>query len=488
MTQEVEPHIDEESGTVKSNVQRYLLILGFLISIAFVIGIYNAFQSDEEKALESEKEVPTEQKPEVATTKQEEVVDFNAQVSEEMRRIERKKKQEESQKALKQARADRVKSEQPYTQSVADKTPNKTEYDQFKQQVVNSGKVRNLTDIERLADSKVKLSKEIEDFKIKEKRRALEARISTISFREIKSTQANFAQPQVSQNKAASVQERIERIRQKTNQANSLKDKLLAGNYNSPDQFDSLTKDLASLSINYDTQNSSVGNVSSPVINYSRVPKPTSNKIVGANLEKAKELNLNGVKLPTGTAIKAVLSQTVISDYANKPFKAQITQDVYDADYETILFPKGTIIDGRSVRVANINEPIQARMGLTINWFVLPNGNRIDFSQSASALDSMGIGAIKDDVNYHAMAQFLGVLAYAVVASETAGNVSSGFTGETNIKGDIGEGIREQFAPLASRYLSLVPTVTLNTGTPITVYIENEMHVEPWGTIYDNLL
>lgn len=483
MAQEVEPHIDEESGTVKNNVQRYLLILGFVISIAFTIGIYNAFQSDEKKATDSVKETKVEQKSEIATTKQEAIVDFNAQVSEEMRKIERKKQQEESQEALKQARVARTKSEQPFEQPVIEqKTGNKTEYDQFKEQVVESGKVRNLTDIERLADSKVRLSKEIEDFQIKEKRRALEARVATISFREIKNTQANYAQPQ-STNKTASVRERIERIRQKTNQANALKDKLLAGNYNSPDQFDSLTKDLASLGVNYNAPNTNP-----PAINYSRIPKPTENKIVGANLEKAKELQLNGVKLPTGTAIKAVLSQTVISDYANKPFKAQITQDVYDADYETILFPKGTIIDGRSVRVANINEPIQARMGLTINWFVLPNGNRIDFSQSASALDSMGIGAIKDDVNYHAMAQFLGVLAYAVVASETASNTSSGFTGETNIKGDIGEGIREQFSPLASRYLSLVPTVTLNTGTPITVYIENEMHVEPWGTIYDNLL
>ncbi|MGP4944088.1 TrbI/VirB10 family protein [Pseudoalteromonas nigrifaciens] len=483
MAKEVEPHINEESGTVKRNVQRYLLILGLVISIAFVFGIYNAFQSDDEKELVTQ----TENEPEntnVANTTQDEIVDFNVQVNEEMRKIERNKKEEDESNALKQAREDFEKSKESYRPSTTNNT-NESEYDQFKKQVVNSGKVRNLTDIERLAESKVKLSKEVEEFQLKEKRRALEARISNISFKEIKNQPVTQTSKRSASN-GASVQERIARIRAKTEQANQLKDKLLAGNYNSPDQLDALTGDLASLGIKYNSPNSA--NVNTNSINYSRVPKQSKSKVVGANLEKAENLNLNGVKLPTGTAIKAVLSQTVMSDYANKPFKAQITQDVYDADYETILFPKGTIVDGRSVQVANVNEPIQARMGLTINWFVLPNGNRIDFSQSATALDSMGIGAIKDDVNYHAMAQFLGVLAYAVVSSETSSNTSSGFTGETNIKGDIGQGIREQFSPLASRYLSLTPTVTLNTGTPITIYIENEMHVEPWGTIYDDLL
>jgi len=151
------------------------------------------------------------------------------------------------------------------------------------------------------------------------------------------------------------------------------------------------------------------------------------------------------------------------------------------------LFPKGTVIDGRSVRVANINEPIQARTGLVVNWFVLPNGNRIDFNKSAAALDSMGIGAIKDDVDYHLMEQFLGVAAYALVSTQSSSSASSPFTGQTNIKGDIEKNFRQQLAPLASRYLGLTPTITLNTGLPMSIYIENEMIVQPWGTIYDGL-
>lgn len=188
----------------------------------------------------------------------------------------------------------------------------------------------------------------------------------------------------------------------------------------------------------------------------------------------------------TGTIINAVLDQTVVSDYPGG-FKGRVTHDVYDPTHDYVLIPKGAKIVGRSMTIGNVNEPIQARMGLAIDWVIMPDGSRIDLSKS-SALDRAGIGAIKDKVNRHFIAQFLGVGAYALLISQADGDSSSNFTGETDIEGDVEEELRKQFAPLAAKYLSLVPTVTLRSGQGFKVFVEDDLWVQPWSSVYENLI
>lgn len=212
--------------------------------------------------------------------------------------------------------------------------------------------------------------------------------------------------------------------------------------------------------------------------------------IVGFTPSKAAQYNdstAGKTLLPTGTVINAVLAQRVISDYAGS-FKGTITNDVYDADYEKILVPKGTTVVGKILRIKNVNEPIQSRMGMVVSWFVLPNGKRVDMSKASGVQDSEGVAAIGGDVNHHFLAQFLGVAAYALLVTETTSNTSSAFTGEQNPEGDIERSMAVQFSPLAQRYLTLVPTITLEPGTPFKVFIEDDVYLKPWGSIYDKLM
>jgi type IV secretion system protein VirB10 len=127
-------------------------------------------------------------------------------------------------------------------------------------------------------------------------------------------------------------------------------------------------------------------------------------------------------------------------------------------------------------------------MGMLISWFVLPNGKRIDMAKSATAEDAEGVGALGGDVNYHFMAQFLGVAAYALLVSETTQPTSSQLTGEVNVEGDMQRSMAQQFSPLAQRYLTLVPTITLQPGTPFKVFVEDDVYLTPWATIYDGLI
>ena len=183
----------------------------------------------------------------------------------------------------------------------------------------------------------------------------------------------------------------------------------------------------------------------------------------------------------TGTIIGAVLDQELMSDYTG-PFRAVVSHDVYDVSGRYIIMPKGSRITGRSVRISNVNEPIQARMGLTVRWLVLPDGKRISFERKAAALDRAGVPAIKDKVNYHFLAQFLGVCAYAVLSSETS-REGSGYSNDQTFEGSMGQSMREQFAPLAAKYLNLVPTITLRIGTPLKIFLEDDIYAYPWASL-----
>ena len=184
--------------------------------------------------------------------------------------------------------------------------------------------------------------------------------------------------------------------------------------------------------------------------------------------------------LSTGTVISAVLDQTLVSDYPG-PFRALISQDVYDSTGNYILAPKGARVIGRAIKAGNVNEPIQARMGLAVRWIVLPNAKRISFERS-TALDQAGTAAVKDDVNYHFFAQFMGVMAYAVLSSETPYEADSNGNDPT-FEGNMSQSMRRQFSPLAAKYLNIVPTITLGIGTPLKIFLEDDIYAYPYESL-----
>lgn len=189
--------------------------------------------------------------------------------------------------------------------------------------------------------------------------------------------------------------------------------------------------------------------------------------------------------IPTGTVISAVLDQDIMSDYVGG-VRMRITHDVYDISDSYIMIPKGCVVTGQSVRITNVNEPIQARMGLTVNWLRLPDGKRISFEKT-NALDQAGIPAIKDKVNYHFLAQFLGVAAYALVGSETSYE-GTGYGNDRTFEGEVGDGMRKIMAAHAAKYLMLVPTITLRAGTPIKIFLEDDIFSYPWENLNDRFL
>lgn len=254
-------------------------------------------------------------------------------------------------------------------------------------------------------------------------------------------------------------------IANRLKEAEALKQRILKGDTSSLDNSQNLTTQLNTLEDSF---------------------SPPPPNIVGFTKENTYNASTEGLlKLPIGTLIPAITAMKTNSDYSGS-FKATVSQDVFDLSGEYVLVPRGAQVILKSVSISNVNEPISSRMGITVPWIVLPNGNKIDLSKS-SGMDREGINALGDVVDRHLMAQFFGVAAYALVATETSRSGTSSDS-DSSYSGDVGEGLRSQTAPLAQKYLSLTPTITLRAGQSMNIMIEEEIFLSPWRNIYEDYL
>lgn len=207
--------------------------------------------------------------------------------------------------------------------------------------------------------------------------------------------------------------------------------------------------------------------------------------VVGYTKENTYGADIEGMaKIPAGTVIPAITMMSWNSDFPGTTAKAMIDHDVYDLKRENILIPAGSEFLTKSVSANGINEPIQNRMGYSVGQATLPNGDSIDLSK-ASGLDREGMGAVKDQVEYHFMAQMLGVAAYALISSNTS-RTGTGSNNDTTYASDVGANAREQFSPLAQKYLNIIPTKVIRAGQSIRIILQDDVYVKPYKGVYDD--
>ncbi|NWA64067.1 hypothetical protein HX773_24525 [Pantoea sp. B9002] len=207
--------------------------------------------------------------------------------------------------------------------------------------------------------------------------------------------------------------------------------------------------------------------------------------VVGYTKENSYGADTEGMaKIPAGTVIPAITMMTWNSDFPGTTSKAMIDHDVYDQKRENILIPAGSEFLTTSASANGINDPIQNRMGYSVGKAVLPNGDSIDLSK-ASGLDREGMGGVKDQVEYHFMAQMLGVAAYAMISSNTSRS-GTGSNNDTTYSGEVGQGMRDQFAPMAQKYLNIVPTKIVRAGQSIRIILQDDIYVKPYKGVYDD--
>ncbi|WP_395398710.1 TrbI/VirB10 family protein (plasmid) [Pseudoduganella sp. UC29_106] len=179
----------------------------------------------------------------------------------------------------------------------------------------------------------------------------------------------------------------------------------------------------------------------------------------------------------------AVLDMDMVSDYAGN-WWALLQRPVYDPSMTFVLFPAGTKIVGKSMRATGANENIQNRMGSVPLWAIRPDGKRIDFKRTAG-MDAAGVAALKDQVDRHFLAQFMGVAAYAIIG---LGPSFSNYGAEPNSSRDafareFTSRSRDAGRSFAEKFLNIVPTVRIRAGTPVKIFVEEDIYVTPWEKI-----
>lgn len=267
----------------------------------------------------------------------------------------------------------------------------------------------------------------------------------------------------------ASLEQRREEVRQRINEAQKLRASLAANGAAGLPQAGPRPMDR--VQVRQDLQQLSSG-----------FNKPPEN-VVGYTEDNQYNADIAGkMKMPPGTEMTVTLTKKAISDYMNSSLKAIVNRDVYDITRQYVLVPKGTEINIGILRVRNVNEAISNRMAFLPKNAVRPDGKIIDFTKSASVADREGVGAVEDQTDYHFMAQFLGVAAYALVGTQSS--YSGTGDKEGSYAGDVGENSREQFAPLVQKYLNIVPTQTIRPGQSMQIVLEKEVYVEPWSDLY----
>jgi type IV secretory pathway VirB10-like protein len=183
--------------------------------------------------------------------------------------------------------------------------------------------------------------------------------------------------------------------------------------------------------------------------------------------------------VPIGAIAAGSLNITSSSDYPG-PFRATLAHPIYTVDKKLVLFPAGSWVTGLTQRSEGVNEAIHNRITYLPRFITRPDGRSFPL-EGAFVLDKNGIGAIKDQVDYHIDVQAAALAATTglnvlpeIIQDAISGNAAS-VTAGTFI-----DGARNRGEQIINRYLELVPTATVRAGKEMLIFFGDEAKYPMW--------
>lgn len=182
--------------------------------------------------------------------------------------------------------------------------------------------------------------------------------------------------------------------------------------------------------------------------------------------------------LRAGTTIPAILATAVSSDLPGY-VSARITRDVFDsATQQHLLIPKGSVLQGHydaQVRTG------QKRLALVWERLVLPDGSTLALP-TFEAKDGQGRAGVPGEVDNHYWRIFGGALltglagaAVRLATYDTEGGLfrrpSPTAIAGGAAAGEMGEAADE----MLQRQINIAPTIRLEAGDPVTVYVSRRI-------------
>jgi type IV secretion system protein TrbI len=209
------------------------------------------------------------------------------------------------------------------------------------------------------------------------------------------------------------------------------------------------------------------------------VPKASAKVVGSGKFLPARETTKDGpqFRIYEGTLVETTLVTRLDGSFTG-PVKCVVSREVRSVDNEAVLIPLASQFFGEAKRV---EAQDQRRLAVTFKRLLLPNGYSIDLDDPG--LSEAGETGLKDKTNNHYLRTFgitgavglLGGLALYGGQVSTAAPYAAGVANSTG----------SSATTILSRFLNVVPTITIREGHPVKVYIAADLLVpeyQPTGS------
>ena len=187
-----------------------------------------------------------------------------------------------------------------------------------------------------------------------------------------------------------------------------------------------------------------------------------------------------------GEMFEAALVNRLIVNVEPSPVVAVLSRDVYDRGGKFVIFPANSRVIGNAQAV---NYKGASRLFVSFHRLILPNGLSVNLPQSQSflkAMDAQGSLGIVSHVNRHWFLQFGSAIMFGVIdglAGWAQGGNDMAVTSEGYVISRTSQNFDKVLDKVMEQYSSIMPTITVDQGKSMRIYISDDMLVSPWQTI-----
>lgn len=195
-----------------------------------------------------------------------------------------------------------------------------------------------------------------------------------------------------------------------------------------------------------------------------------------ANVSSARFINKPGALLVRGTYIRCVLETRIITDVPGFT-SCVVTEPIYSINGRSLLLPKGSKISGTYRSGAS-----GPRVSVIWDRITTPNG--IDVNMSSPGIDNLGGAGHPGDYNAHWGSRISSALLISLI-SDAFKYAAAEHGPETTTITDSGLAVQSPYESATARTMerlanqaldgSRPPTVTINQGTVINVYVAKDV-------------
>jgi type IV secretion system protein VirB10 len=191
------------------------------------------------------------------------------------------------------------------------------------------------------------------------------------------------------------------------------------------------------------------------------------------------------VTLYQGELIDAVLVNRIVADTEPSPVICQISKDLYDDTGQWVVFPANSRIVGTSQVV---NYKGAHRLFVSFHRIILPNGPSVDLPSSQKALKAMdeaGALGVASKVDRHWFLQFGTAIFFGVLdgLGGAAQRNSEIFSASSIVIDRTSRNFERILDRIMAEYSSIVPTITVNQGKKVRIYLSDDIVISPFARI-----